>query len=134
MESFYTKLTGVTHDNDDTDKPRNRQAIIKKFVKAEEILLLEREPYNQYDKNAIAVYVVPLDDPWGEDQYRVGYLTGELAKKIAPLMDSGHRAVCQVQNVTGGEKDKKTKGVNVLVEVYTPEEVAAYYKNKSEKY
>lgn len=126
-KQFYSKLAGVTGDNEDG---RSRQSLIRKFASKEEVLILEREPDNSYDLNAIAAYVIPLDDPWGEDQYKVGFLSSKVAAELAPLMDSGYQVVCSVTDVTGGEEGKESIGVNILLTIFTPEEVEARRRDR----
>jgi hypothetical protein len=46
-------------------------------------IYLEREPENTHDRNAVAVYV--HDGEW----QRVGYVSREIAMKLAPQMDTG---------------------------------------------
>ncbi len=120
-KSKRTKIVGVSKVNSDG---RSRQEIIRKFLEPEEVLLLKRETQNQYDENAIAVYVAPLNDPWHQGPYQIGYLSANLAAELAPKIDSGYRIIASVSEITGGEAEKETLGVNVLLEIFTPEEVA----------
>ena len=116
--SIKTKVRGVTAKNDDG---YSRQSIIRKYVKAGDTLLLERETDNPADSNAIAIHAVPLDPIEYDD--KIGYLSSELASKLAPLAAKGYRMICKVIDVTGGE-DGKDYGVNIELLVYTPDEVA----------
>lgn len=45
-------------------------------------LRVEREPNNQYDANAVAVYIF---------QQKLGHFPRGFAAEVAPLMDAGHR-------------------------------------------
>ena len=47
---------------------------------------LRREPENEYDENAIAVWVI--EKPFRE--VKIGYLKREVAHDLAPQMDSKH--------------------------------------------
>jgi hypothetical protein len=47
---------------------------------AEQVLTMKREPANQYDKHAIALYV---------DEVRVGYVPANLNLVCSRLMDAG---------------------------------------------
>jgi len=125
-EIINTKVRGVTSE-DEEEHPR--QAIIKKFVRKDEVLLLEREKGNSYDKNAIAVYVAPDDDPWDEGEYKIGYISSDLAARLAPQMDSGCRITCAVLERTGGGSENY--GVNITLGVYSLEEVKEHEAQKA---
>jgi SWI/SNF-related matrix-associated actin-dependent regulator of chromatin subfamily A3 len=56
-------------------------------------LILEREPDNQYDKNAVAVKIF---------HQKLGYLARGFAVKIAPLMDSGITVTAKKSNAFPG--------------------------------
>lgn len=53
-------------------------------------LLLEREPYNEFDSNAIKVI-----EP--DSQIFLGYVAKEVAADLAPEMDSGKAFTCKTQ-------------------------------------
>lgn len=53
---------------------------------------LTREPENDADPNAIAVYLI--DKPWRN--FHIGYVPREVAKEIAPLLDSGELVIDKV--------------------------------------
>jgi len=125
--TIKTKVVGVTAKNDDGS---DRQKIIRKYVEAEETLLLEREPDNPFGKNAIAVHAAPLDEIDHDD--KIGYISHELAEELAPLMDSGHRITCMVLNKTGGGVGESF-GVNIELTIYTPEEVAEHHRKREEE-
>lgn len=129
-EIIKTKLVGVTQINDDE---RTRQSIIKKYVNTDEVLLLERESANSIDPNAIAAYVAPDDDHWGDGEYQIGYLKSELASRLAPIIDAGGRVTCVVLEKTGGSNGEGF-GVNVALGVYSPEEVIEYEKTKTSSF
>lgn len=93
---FFTKIVGVTFDG--------RQRFIPMLRTGEE-LQLRRECWNQYDRNAIAVY-----DGRGN---QLGYISKELAKDLAPKMDAGIQYRISVASVTGG--NGYSYGVNVSV-------------------
>lgn len=95
--SFNTKLAGSSF----------RQDNIKKLIPGQRLQLV-REPKNQYDPNALAVF---------NESDQVGYINKELAAKLSPAIDS--KAVdytCTVTNITGGTADKPTLGVNILLQ------------------
>lgn len=84
IKSINTKIVGVTVDN--------RQKYIKSCHKNQKLDLV-REPQNEYDKNAIAVYC---------NENKVGYLKKELAFEIANKIDNGANLECRVVGVSGG--------------------------------
>jgi len=71
----------------------------------------EREPLNEYDTNAIALYA---------DGRQVGYIGREHSKHLAPYMDAGGELEVQVTEITGGEWNEKkgscnAYGMNIIV-------------------
>ena len=102
LKSFYTKVVGVTRENEDGT---SRQKIIGR-LKAGDKAALRREPDNRYDPNAVAVCTAS-----GE---QIGYLSREVAAEIAPLLDQGTRVDAEVSSLTGGGLlYKRTRGVNL---------------------
>lgn len=65
------------------------QAIAKSLAEGT-VLVLQREPSNQYDANAIAVI-----EP--ESQIHIGYVAKEVAVELAPEMDDGAAFTCKVE-------------------------------------
>jgi len=92
-EVIYSKVMGTTF----TD-------MAKLDIKDNDVLVLNREPTNEYDPNAIRV-------SWGV--YKIGYIKKELAKDMAKAMDKGIYYNCFVHNITGGTIDKENKGINI---------------------
>ncbi|CUX42714.1 HIRAN domain protein [Clostridium sp. C105KSO15] len=92
---FYTKVAGVTYDN--------RQQYVKQCYNGQQLDLV-RDKFNPYDKNAIAIYA-------GDNQ--VGFLSKELAQKLAPKMDSGIIYECFVECVTG--ETHNINGLNIKI-------------------
>jgi hypothetical protein len=76
LKDLSFKIVGVTFPNSNGS---SRQEIISKINLLSTVELV-REPHNEYDPNAIAVYVE------GE---QVGFLSSEEAVSMASLMDSG---------------------------------------------
>lgn len=71
-------------------------------------LRAEREPENQYDVNAVALYTF---------QQKLGYVPRGLAAEIAPFMDTGHTVA------VSKSRDPKFGGAGVIVvEWTTPDE------------
>jgi len=97
-DRFFTKLAGVTFEG--------RQAVVARLSPGTP-LRLERQPTNEYDPNACALF-----DPLGD---QVGFLNRTLAAELAPVMDGGVEYDAEVADVTGGG-DGESLGVNVLIE------------------
>ena len=108
MRSFYTKIVGVTFNNHNgsqrqqliTDMTRHYQR--RGFV----ALHLLRQQNNPHDKNAVAVL-----DPHGR---QLGYLSRQVARTIAPVIDNGGSVSATAVNITGGTP--KNFGVNLRLE------------------
>ncbi len=77
---MLTKITGVTFSNEDGT---NRAQIIANLDEDDEIIL-ERDPQNQYDSNAIKVCV----NKDGKIQ-QIGFIEKNLASKLSPKMRRG---------------------------------------------
>lgn len=108
ISSFFTSLAGVSHRNPDGSQ---RQRIIR-ACRAGERLTLVREPDNEYDEFAIAVYSV--------SGRQIGYVKTELAERLCEQLDDGCGVAMYVKEVTGGVAGKPTLGVNVAVFVSEP--------------
>jgi single-stranded-DNA-specific exonuclease len=100
-DSFPTKVMGVSFEG--------RQDIVSSLTPSTP-LELRRQPENPKDANAIAVMCGPL---------QVGFLRKEIAKHLAPLIDSGHHYRARIEHVTGGPASGEARrhfGVNIVVE------------------
>jgi single-stranded-DNA-specific exonuclease len=96
-ESFPTKIMGTTFEG--------RQDVVAGLVPGQH-LELRRQPDNPHDGNAVAVY-------FGD--FHLGYLRKQIAKHLAPLIDSGVRYRARIEHVTGGTQGKNF-GVNIRVD------------------
>ena len=92
---FHTKLVGVSFEG--------RQDTIA-GLRVGTDLVLERQPENQYDPNAIAVRYGAL---------QLGFVRKEIAKHLAPLIDAGARYRARIESLTGG--GEKNRGVNIYM-------------------
>jgi single-stranded-DNA-specific exonuclease len=92
---FHTKLVGVSFEG--------RQDTIAGLRVGTE-LVLERQPANEFDANAIAVRYGAL---------QLGFVRKQIAKHLAPLIDSGARYSARVESLTGG--GEKHRGVNIYM-------------------
>ena len=95
--TFATKVVGITFEG--------RQAVAEGICEGDE-LLLERQPDNAFDPNAIAL-IAP-------DGSQVGFLRRQIAAALAPRIDDGVEYEACVLQVTGGE-DGRSLGINVQV-------------------
>ncbi|MBO5245055.1 MAG: DEAD/DEAH box helicase, partial [Selenomonadales bacterium] len=95
-DMFYSKLVGVTFNE--------RQAVIPTLGSGDE-LVIEREPNNPVDPNAIHILT--------QDRREVGYIRKEIAAEISPLIDAGTAYRCIVTAITGG--DDRSYGVNIMM-------------------
>ena len=73
----------------------------------ETVLIMLRDPKNEYDKYAIAIYL---------DKVRIGWVPQELNLVISRLMDAGKAFFCRVQSAS-----KKGKWLRVKAKIYMVE-------------
>lgn len=105
-----TKVRGVTFDNDDGS---NRQEVIRRCCRQGTPLAAIRDPDNPHGDTAIGL--------WAEHRGRpvqVGWISSELAERLAPHMDEVDQVDVVVLEVTGG--GDKTMGLNVELRDPTP--------------
>ena len=105
---FFTKLVGVTFDNDNGS---SRQQFIEDLydifdINNKTFLVAKRDTNNPYDQNAVAIY--------DEQNRQLGYLSRKVNETVAPWMDDGFDLLVEVVNVTGG--DGSHWGLNIWVE------------------
>ena len=105
IKIINTKVAGVSYKNTDGS---SRQAILGR-VRSGDTITLVRDPFNQYDKNAIKVMVI------GQ---QVGWIGRHLSGDLAALMDKGHIITGKVTKKTGFENDKW--GCNIALYIYEP--------------
>lgn len=111
QKKIRTKVFGVSH--------HNRQEIIRKQIRPGQQLLLIREPGNPIDRNAIGVWV-EVKKLLRRKRYQLGYLSEERAQLIAPVLDVGWPYTAVVDKVTGGSREKPTRGINIYIELEEP--------------
>lgn len=80
--TFEAILRGVSH------RPIEAKAIVKDLEEGDS-LLIERDPHNEFDANAIKV----THEPSGEF---IGFVAKEVAVDLAPWMDKGWHFTCHV--------------------------------------
>jgi HIRAN domain len=106
VREFYTTVVNVSRRNADRT---SRQTIISERVYSRMRLALLFEDDNPADRNAVAVFTS------GGEQ--IGYLDRRLAADVRTWVAEGLRVLVVVKEITGGEPDMPTRGVNVLVTV-----------------
>lgn len=108
--TIRTKIRGVSECNDDGT---SRQSLIR-GCRAGEVLIARREPWNRYDKNAIAVVTAS-----GE---QLGYLSSDLAEQLAPLADAQVEFAIRIAEITGGGTwfTPQHRGVNIEIQYTEP--------------
>jgi hypothetical protein len=121
FRSIHTKIRGVTKENPDGV---NRQRIIRQWCHSGDALFLVREATNPVDRNAIQVKRIVYSSDNREDNPRLGeqlgYVSRELAEKLAPRVDrDGSVLMARIMEITGGE-DYESLGVNIQIEEYQP--------------
>lgn len=103
IKRLYTKVVGVSFDG--------RQKVLSRLLhysKTQILIYLEREPDNVYDSNAIKV----MAEVFSKGKAAIGYLNSQLAKALAPIMDSGSELVVYNFEITGGDHGK-SYGCNI---------------------
>lgn len=93
---LHTKLRGV--------KMNQRQRLLAALAQQDRTLtrlVLQREPKNPADGNAIAV-IARIRTWEGWKWFRIGYLSRDLALWIAPLLDEGLPIRVELSGITGG--------------------------------
>lgn len=111
MKEFYSKIAGVSQKNDDGS---SRQENINLFAKEGKPLILNREPNNKFDKNAVSVWIF-VKGCFGSGTHQLGYLDSHTAEEVAPLIDKGVPVNVNITSVTGGGEDQKYRGVNIKI-------------------
>jgi hypothetical protein len=112
MDSFYSKVAGVTHKNKDGS---SRQELIQRFVVEGQPLIFVPEPENKFDPNAIAVYVDGWK-PFRTVRVQIGYLEARVAEELQSSLQSGEKISGIVTAITGGDHGK-VHGVNIQITI-----------------
>ena len=107
--SMIIKATGVTFEN-----CQERLSFIKQF-KAEELsVTLEREPNNQYDKQAIrhVVHILPISR-----KTIIGYVPKGLSRELSKVIDAGIQVKARLMEIIGGYVGKETLGALINITI-----------------
>lgn len=97
-----TKVVGVSHLNADGSA---RQTIISNSVKEDDLLVLEPEPKNPYDQNAVRVLT--------KNGQQIGYLNKEVAEQIRGALYNDVTIHTKVSWVS----EREIKGVGLRIEL-----------------
>lgn len=113
QKEIRTKIHGVSRF--DKASGKERQQIIKQYIKPGTDLIAKLEPDNPVDPNAIAIWYERPGRLFGKTAYHLGYLSEEWAAELAPLLRKGVKLKVDVLAVTGGTKEKESRGVNIVI-------------------
>lgn len=110
-QTLLSKVVGVTFEG--------RQEIIE-LMSITDLIQLRPEPQNQYDENAIAVWVA-FPPESGMKNAQIGYLPKEIAAQVAPHMD-GEYFIGSVDEINGGflKWDGSNASYGVIIRVELP--------------
>jgi hypothetical protein len=104
---IYTSLVAMTFISGAEERLAHVRAIGIVY------LVIDRHYENTKDPNAIRLLLPGAGNP---EQRSVGYLSADLAARLAAIVDAGeHHMRCRVEAVTGGVPGKKHYGVNVAL-------------------
>lgn len=103
MRHVFAKVAGVTFPNTDGSE---RQEIIGR-CKVGEQLILRHDVGNEYSSLAIQVL--------RENGEQLGHAPEYLAEQIHGEIEVGYQAIGVLKNLTGGSRDKPTRGANFVV-------------------
>lgn len=114
--AFLTKVVGVTFKNRDGSDRQN--SLRHAQVHGIEYMVLEREPRNEYDRNAIKVCFLSRDR-----HVHIGYIGNTkqegdragLASRLAPLMDAGYKFSVRPAYYQGGA-DGESLGLTISIQ------------------
>ena len=98
-----TNVVGVTKDG--------RQRLLSDMIDDDSEIIIDRDPDNKFDPDAIGVYLID-----GDDEYSLGFLSRDLAGKLAPMLDEGHTLVVLDHERTGGMDDLNF-GLNLTLDL-----------------
>lgn len=92
--SLLTAVAGVTFGKRQTALDH-----LKRYNKNQISIQLVRERKNQFDSNAVAVWVRVEN----KGIYKMGYLNRQVAKAVSILLDKGYEIAARFEAVTGGD-------------------------------
>lgn len=107
-KGLTTKIVGVTHGN-----CQQSLQTLSQYNQSEISITLKREPHNNHDANAIAVYATLPS----RSILFLGYIKKAVAFVLAPLMDKGAIPQIKAVNVVGGYYDFMSYGARIALAV-----------------
>ena len=110
-KSFFTKVVGVTFPNASGPSRQDILQDIQGQINSGQApsIKLFRDSNNPFDNQAVAV----LD----EQDHQIGFLSRDVVKTIAPILDSSLPVTVTISQITGGYH--KHLGMNIKIE-YCP--------------
>jgi hypothetical protein len=97
---IYSKARGVMKENVDGIYRQKILAKLARYPEQDVTLSFEREDDNIYDSNAVKIIAHVNEKGWA----CVGYLSKDLAREVAPLLDEGYEAILFFLGVTGYDR------------------------------
>ena len=109
MEQSKVQVSGTTFEN-----RQERLEFLKRFRLEDLSVTLEREPNNQYDRNAIqvVVHIKPITK-----KTVIGYIPKELARELSKVIDIGVQLKASLMQIIGGSSYKETLGALVNITI-----------------
>lgn len=107
--SMTIRAAGTTFGN-----RQERLQFLKQFPQEDLIVTLEREPNNQYDKNAIRIVVHILSLA---KKTVIGYIPKGLTNELAKVLDMGIPVKASLMQIIGGYSYKETLGALVNISI-----------------
>lgn len=107
--SMTIRAAGTTFGN-----RQERLQFLKQFQSEDLTVTLEREPNNQYDKNAIQIVVHILSLA---KKTVVGFVPKGLTKELAKVLDMGIPVKASLMQIIGGYSYKETLGALVNISI-----------------
>ena len=111
-ESFYTKIVGVSFIDESSGE--ERQKLIKKYMHPGTELI----PYIEKENPATHEPALALWFKRRRRWYHLGYLYSRTGRDLISSMQSGLTVRITVKEITGGTKEKESRGVNLFVEKF----------------
>jgi len=99
-EQFFSKIVGTTFVTNSYELMSNLGSGDK--------LLLQREPNNKYDSNAIAVL--------NTDSKKLGHIPKDTAVELSRHIDNGKQWQCYVSEITGHQYQNLGCNIKIILE------------------
>jgi hypothetical protein len=130
LPRYLANLVGVNF------RPAEAREVVANLVPGDE-LTLERDPFNQYDENAIKVIfteLIPVDDLGGRsfangESHFIGFIERSIALNLAGWIDEGWTFNVRVKSLTS---DKRSPCLLEITRFDAPEERMDYSTEERE--